>query len=195
MTSADDPPRHHHGNLRQALVEAGIALLKDGGLEALSLRKCAARAGVSHAAPAHHFDGVDGLRVAIAEEGFVRFRQRMLDFADAGAQTPRGRLHGICKGYLAFAREDPALYDLIFSFRATSRLIKEVELNADPAYQVLRDTCAPLVPPGTDPVVIETQVWSLVHGFALLILTGRFGPDPVPEDAVLALLDRIGTDP
>lgn len=195
MTRDKDTPRHHHGNLRHALVEAGIELLKDGGLEALSLRKCAARAGVSHAAPAHHFDGIDGLRVAIAEEGFVRFRQRMLDFAEAGPQTPRGRLHGICKGYLAFAREDPALYDLIFSFRATSRLIKEVELNADPAYQVLRETCAPLVPQGTDPVVIETQVWSLVHGFALLILTGRFGPGPAPEDAVLALLDRIGTDP
>lgn len=195
MTRDKDTPRHHHGNLRHALVEAGIELLKDGGLEALSLRKCAARAGVSHAAPAHHFDGIDGLRVAIAEEGFVRFRQRMLDFAEAGPQTPRGRLHGICKGYLAFAREDPALYDLIFSFRATSRLIKEVELNADPAYQVLRETCAPLVPPGTDPVVIETQVWSLVHGFALLIMTGRFGPGPAPEDAVLALLDRIGTDP
>lgn len=195
MTATSDTPRHHHGNLRQALVEAGIALLKDGGLEALSLRKCAARAGVSHAAPAHHFDGVDGLRVAIAEEGFVRFRQRMLDFADAGPQTPRGRLRGICKGYLAFAREDPALYDLIFSFRATSRLIKEMQVNSAPSYQVLRETCAPLVPPGTDPLVIETQVWSLVHGFALLILSGRFGPDPVPEDAVLALLDRIGTDP
>lgn len=195
MTRDKDTPRHHHGNLRHALVEAGIELLKDGGLEALTLRKCAARAGVSHAAPAHHFDGIDGLRVAIAEEGFVRFRQRMLDFAEAGPQTPRGRLHGICKGYLAFAREDPALYDLIFSFRATSRLIKEVELNADPAYQVLRETCAPLVPPGTDPVVIETQIWSLVHGFALLILTGRFGPGPAPEDAVLALLDRIGTAP
>lgn len=195
MTRDKDTPRHHHGNLRHALVEAGIELLKDGGLEALTLRKCAARAGVSHAAPAHHFDGIDGLRVAIAEEGFVRFRQRMLDFAEAGPQTPRGRLHGICKGYLAFAREDPALYDLIFSFRATSRLIKEVELTADPAYQVLRETCAPLVPPGTDPVVIETQVWSLVHGFALLIMTGRFGPGPAPEDAVLALLDRIGTDP
>lgn len=195
MTATSDTPRHHHGNLRQALVEAGIELLKDGGLEALSLRKCAARAGVSHAAPAHHFDGVDGLRVAIAEEGFVRFRQRMLDFADAAEQTPRGRLHGICEGYLAFAREDPALYDLIFSFRATSRLIEEMQVNSAPAYQVLRDTCAPLVPPGADPLVIETQVWSLVHGFALLILSGRFDPDPVPEDAVLALLDRIGADP
>ena len=51
------------------------------------------------------------------------------------------------------------------------------------------------MPPGTDPLIIETQVWSLVHGFALLILTGRFGPGPAPEDAVLALLDRIGTPP
>ncbi len=195
MTEQTTKTKHHHGNLRAALVEAGISLLEEGGVEALTLRKCAARAGVSHAAPAHHFDGVTGLRVAIAEEGFRRFRIRMLAHADAAEQTPRGRLHGICKGYLAFAREDPALYDLIFSFRANSQLIGQVRENSAPAYQVLRDTCAPLVPPGTDPGVIETQVWSLVHGYALLILTGRFGPDPAPDDEVLALLDKIGVDP
>ncbi|AKO95358.1 MAG: TetR/AcrR family transcriptional regulator [Marinovum algicola] len=195
MSDTKDKASHHHGNLRQALIEAGIELLTEGGLDALTLRKCAARAGVSHAAPAHHFDGIDGLRVAIAQEGFVRFRHRMLDFADAGPQTPRGRLHGICKGYLAFAREEPALYDLIFSFRAHSKKITDMRESSTPSYQVLRDACAPFVPPGTDPLIIETQVWSLVHGFALLILTGRFGPGPAPEDAVLALLDRIGTPP
>ncbi|WP_071675563.1 TetR/AcrR family transcriptional regulator [Nioella nitratireducens] len=192
MADQKTKTRHHHGNLRAALIEAGIDLLSEGGVEALTLRKCAARAGVSHAAPAHHFDGIDGLRVAIAEEGFLRFRKRMLDFADAGEQSPRGRLQGICKGYLAFAREDPALYDVIFSFRANSELIEQVQVNAAPAYQVLRDTCAPLVPPGTDPLVIETQVWSLVHGYALLNMTGRFGACTPPDDAVLALLDRIG---
>jgi len=195
MTEPKTKTKHHHGNLRTALIAAGIDLLEEGGVDALTLRKCAARAGVSHAAPAHHFDGIDGLRVAIAEEGFRRFRRRMLDFADTGDQSPRRRLHGICKGYLAFAREDPALYDVIFSFRANSQQIAQVQENSAPAYQVLRDTCAPLVPPGTDPIVIETQVWSLVHGYALLGMTGRFGGGPPPDGEVLALLNSIGTDP
>ena len=88
-----EPPKpHHHGNLRNALIEAGIDLLKEGGLPNLTLRKCAALAGVSHAAPAHHFDGLDGLRQAIASEGFSRFRQAMLDASDqvSGARQKKG---------------------------------------------------------------------------------------------------------
>jgi DNA-binding transcriptional regulator YbjK len=61
MTESADKKKPHHGNLRAALVSAGIELLEEGGLEALTLRKCAARAGVSHAAPAHHFEGLQGL--------------------------------------------------------------------------------------------------------------------------------------
>ncbi len=186
---------HHHGNLRAALIEAGVALLKEGGLPALTLRKCAARAGVSHAAPAHHFDGVDGLRAAIAQEGFRRFETSMRRHADAGDQGPRARLHGICRGYLAFARKEPALYDLIFSFRPDNPQAKQAGAASGPAYQVLRDTCAPFVPPGTDPVVIETQVWALVHGLAMLTLAGRFGPEGPPEDQILTLIDHVGHAP
>lgn len=195
MIEPKDKARHHHGNLRAALIEAGIALLREGGIEALTLRRCAARAGVSHAAPAHHFDGLDGLRVAIAEEGYDRFRRRMLDFAAAGPQTPRDRLFGICRGYLAFAREEPALYDLIFSFRANSRLIEHLQEGSAPAYMVLRDCCAPFQPPGADPVILETQVWSLVHGYAMLLLTGRFGDTRAYDEAFLAVLDRIIAPP
>jgi AcrR family transcriptional regulator len=191
MIEQKEKSRHHHGNLRSALVDAGISLLKEGGLSALSLRKCAALAGVSHAAPAHHFGNVEGLRAAIAEEGFHRFRLSMLDHADRGPQTPRARLHGICHGYIAFARNEPALFDLIFSFRVGSPVLGKVGADSSVAYQVLRDTCAPFVPEGTDPEVIETQVWSLVHGLSLLILTGRFGTEEPPIDEVLSLLDRI----
>ena len=191
MAEQKDKSRHHHGNLRQALVDAGVELLNEGGLGVLTLRQCAARAGVSHAAPAHHFGNLDGLRRAIADEGFARFEARMRDFADVGAQDPRARLRGIARGYMAFAAEEPALYDLIFSFRPKSVTDNALAQHGVSAYQLLRDTCAPFVPDGVDPVVIETQVWSLVHGFALLIMTGRFeGKEPLEE--VLDLLDRVG---
>ena len=66
MRNQPQKKQHHHGNLREALITAGVGLLNEGGLSALTLRKCAARAGVSHAAPAYHFKGLNGLLTAIA---------------------------------------------------------------------------------------------------------------------------------
>ena len=64
---------HHHGNLREALIIAGLELMEEGGPDALTLRKCAKRAGVSHAAPAHHFNGLTGLKAAIVARGHRLF--------------------------------------------------------------------------------------------------------------------------
>lgn len=198
MTDRNLKKPHHHGNLRDALIQAGIALLTEGGKESLTLRRCAARAGVSHAAPAHHFDGVTGLRAAIAKEGFRRFRTSMLEAREAGVQTAKGRVKSICSGYLNFAIANPALFDLIFSFDAIVMLEQDLEQGSAHAYEVLREACAPFVPKGEYPVVIETQVWSLIHGYSQLYLSGRFGPvNPAldtrgPFEQVMALLDRIG---
>jgi AcrR family transcriptional regulator len=199
------PPKskqsHHHGNLRSALIEAGVELLAEGGPEALTLRGCAARAGVSHAAPAHHFNGLGGLKAAIAGEGFRRFRECMEQAARDSDQTPRGRLKGICRGYLEFARSHPALFELIFGFDAGPGPRRPPLEQGLAAYAVLRETCAPFVPPGEDPAVVEAQVWSLVHGYVTLQLSRRLWPDRlggtgagVPDrfDEVMVLLDRIG---
>jgi AcrR family transcriptional regulator len=200
---SETSPRHphHHGNLRAALIEAGIELLSEGGREALTLRGCAARAGVSHAAPAHHFAGLGGLKSAIAAEGYRRFRDCMLEGAEAAGPTPRDRLKGICRGYLAFARENRALFDLIFGFDvADGRKGPALEEGAS-AYAVLREACAPFVAEGQDPAVVEAQVWSLIHGYTTLHLSRRLSPDrpqaetPDRLDEVMALLDRIGTTP
>jgi len=202
MTKPQAKKPHHHGHLREALVRAGVELLEDGGIEALTLRRCAALAGVSHAAPAHHFDGLGGLKRAIADEGFRRFRNYMVDAEVIGDQTPRGRLKSICRGYLRFARDNPALFGLIFGLEL--RQLPERSRNAQDiggeGYAVLRRCCAPFVAEGEDPFAIETQVWSLIHGFTSLVLSGSFmlpgqpGED-VLFDHLLALLDRIGTDP
>ena len=105
---------HHHGNLRAALIEAGIALLAREGASGLTLRKCAALVGVSHAAPAHHFAGLPGLLDAIAAKGFAMFSDAMEGEAQRGPDEPRARLEAICLGYLEFARAQPALFDLMF---------------------------------------------------------------------------------
>jgi AcrR family transcriptional regulator len=188
---------HHHGDLRSALIQAGIALLSEGGKQQLTLRKCAARAGVSHAAPAHHFDGLGGLRAAIAQEGFRLFRLSMLAACDDDNPNDLDRLKGICSGYLNFAIQNPALFDLIFSSAPLVNLETDLKQGTAYSYGVLRDACAPFVPLGQDPMVIETQVWSLIHGYTHLYMASRFGPiDPTqqsrgPFDAVMALLDSL----
>jgi len=197
MTKIHAPKPHHHGDLRSALIEAGISLLSEGGKEALTLRRCAARAGVSHAAPAHHFDGISGLRGAIAQEGFRLFRLSMLMACETGDQSDLDRLKGICSGYLNFAIDNPALFDLIFSSAPMAKLKTAPKLSPPFAYEVLRDACAPFVPSGQDPMVIETQVWSLIHGYSHLYMAGRFGPVDRshqargPFDLVMTLLDRL----
>ena len=176
-------------DLRQELIDAGIALLEEGGLQGLTLRKCAARANVSHAAPAHHFAGLDGLRTAIAAEGFRRFRAAMTGAA-AGLDAPRERLRAICGGYLAFARAEPALYDLIFSFRDPD-MAPELAGAAGAAYAVLADCCAPLVRPGEDPTLLEAQIWTTCHGYAMLTLSRCYADDlPAPE-VFLGFIDRL----
>jgi AcrR family transcriptional regulator len=196
MTDAKAKTSHHHGNLKDALIKAGIELLEDGGIDALSLRKCAARAGVSHAAPAHHFDGLAGLKAAIAEEGFRLFSNSMRSACDQGEQSPRGRLRSICRGYLQFGLDHGGILNVIFGARGLAGLSGGQGREGANAYQILRETCAPFVRDGEDPAAKELQVWSLIHGFTMLTLAEEFGPRPKaaedgPFNAVVALLDQF----
>lgn len=201
MTVKDTKKRHHHGDLRNALIRAGVEILEEGGMDALTLRKCAARAGVSHAAPAHHFDGLQGLKLAIAQEAFDRFSAFMTEAAAAEGDSPRDHLRGICRGYLQFGLNHRALLQIIFGIDASDILSERIQPDDSQSYTILRDACAPFVPEGTRPEVIEFQVWSLIHGYTQLFLSGRFGaiaPTDVadgPFDEVMSLLDRIGTAP
>ena len=189
--------RHHHGDLKRALIQAGIDLLEEGGLEALTLRKCAARAGVSHAAPAHHFAGLPGLTSAIAEEGFNIFSKYMTDAVEAGEQTDRERLRSICRGYLQFGLRHSGLLKVMFGEHGLGIHAPRNKREEADAYKILRRACAPFVPDGSDSRIVEAQVWSLIHGFTLLYLGGEFGctDAPIensPFDAVMALIDQIG---
>ncbi|SHG52437.1 TetR/AcrR family transcriptional regulator [Cognatishimia maritima] len=193
--TAETKTTHHHGNLKEALVRAGIDLLEEDGLDGLTLRKCAARAGVSHAAPAHHFDGLSGLKVAIATEGF-RIFSNYLESAAKGIDAPIDRLRAVCRGYLTFGLTHPGLLSVIFGSGLAAQ--KPDNREGDYAYNILRSVCAPFIPEGQNPQIIEIQVWSLIHGFTLLYLSGEFGcpPPPIedgPFDQIIALLDRVGT--
>jgi AcrR family transcriptional regulator len=172
MTAPHDRP-HHHGNLRAALIEAGTAILDEGGITALTLRACAARAGVSHAAPAHHFQGLPGLLTAIAAEGHRRFAATMLRHRAQSDPDDRARLLAICDGYLDFARTHPGMFALMFSSPFDPVDADDLKLAAAASYNVLAEGCAPFVAPDARPEVTEIAVWSMVHGFAQLSSRAR----------------------
>lgn len=162
------PLPHHHGNLREALILAGMRLLAEGGPESLTLRRAAALAGVSHAAPAHHFDGLRGLRTAIATRAYQDFTSAMVSGREAAAQTPVGRLIGVCQGYLDFAIDRAGLFHLLFVSDNLNRDDPALMQESFLAYQVLRAACLPFSAMDLPDPEIEIAVWSMVHGYALL---------------------------
>jgi len=174
MTPQHPKPRHHHGNLREALITAGIELMEIGGPNALTLRKCAARAGVSHAAPAHHFGGLISLKAAIIARGHQLFARAMLDARARAENDPHAQLYAICDGYITFANTHSAVFRFMFQpyderdpgIDVTTRA--ELMRDAAASYQILRETCEPFAPVGGRELGTETMVWSLVHGYAML---------------------------
>lgn len=195
MTNSSAPRRKRDGTLRTALVDAGVEMLRERGPDGLSLRECAAKAGVSHAAPAYHFKNISGLATAIAARGYQVFSKAMTDRLNAAGARPLDRLDAICHGYMDFASAHPELFLFIFSSRRFSEDDQEFKQQASGAYEILRATCAPLVPEGTAPDEIEILVWSLVHGYAHLAMTRKkdnpdLGRSWPPFEALLKHLNK-----
>lgn len=184
---------HHHGNLREALIEAGLHLLASGGPSALTLRRAAARAGVSHAAPAHHFEGLGGLMTAMAERAYREFTTAMVQHRDAAAPEAFARLVGVCDGYLAFAETRAGLFHLLFVAPEVDRGEAAVMQASALAYDVLRQACLPFSENGAPDPLIETAVWTMVHGYALLGLNLPDSPKRtiVAVPPMAALLARL----
>ena len=164
---------HHHGDLRATLINAGCALIAEGGIGALSVRKVAARAGVSHAAPAHHFKHLADLRAAIAAEGYRRFRRAMLDELERAPADPHARIRAAGLGYVRFARQNPDLFHLMFAGAAHAFVSDELKAAAQASYEVLRQICAPLAPGPAGDLGNEMLVWSVVHGYSSLLIANR----------------------
>lgn len=193
----DDVRRYHHGDLKNALVAAGMEILETEGLEGLSLRAIAARVGVSHAAPRNHFGTLKGLLTAIAAEGFRRHAAIMREGLAEGA--PRAeRLRAAMQGYVRFAAEHPALFALMFSPLHCAHDDPALTAAASESYGTLREISAGLDwdkgegPQGAQRT--EWMLWSLVHGYATLAGAGMFktGADGRPLQSIDAIMPGFG---
>lgn len=182
---------YHHGNLRAALLSAALDLLREGGVEALSLREVARRAGVSPGAPYHHFKSRGDLVCELAQE-----RLEHLDGVSRkaleGLRTPQEKLRAIGTAYVMYAAEHPAEFRLMFSPERGSPLSQEKPEGA-PVFRVLLGVIDELRETGRD-LNRETAAitaWSLVHGLADLLVDGPLAPVSADLEKVRTLAEQV----
>ncbi len=163
------PKSYHHGDLRPAILEAAVALIAEGGVENLSLRECARRAGVSHAAPYRHFASKAELVWAIAAEGFEKLAASGRA-AIEGLTDPDARIDAYGAAYVRFAFEHPVHHRVMFTTALEPP--EGTTEGSDGAFQLLVET-ASRASPGVRPDLAALASWSLPHGLSMLILDGR----------------------
>jgi len=206
---------YHHGDLRRALLDEALVLIGEKGVEHLSLREVAARVGVSHAAPYHHFADKTALIFALGQDGMGHLDDRMAAAEKAASDDAAARLLGIGTAYVLFAVENPEYYA---AFTAPEMRTAQVSpdgsaqeyaaavagsndgehhgdrtpgetwvrlLNAVLACQASGD-----LPPG-DPVILGVYLWSLVHGLAELWRTGPLPLMPQAAHGPEALVRQV----
>lgn len=178
---------YHHGDLRNALIDAALAMLEVEGADHLSLRAVASSVGVSHAAPAHHFGSLRGLRTALATVGFTRFAATMRAARAQAPDEPIAQLRAARDGYLSFATGSPALFRLMFTSPELDWNDAPLCAAAGGARQELSDYSAAAARHLglTDAHAImrlEHLIWAEAHGEAHLVIDGRIPPSSaLPE--------------
>ncbi|TCZ66567.1 TetR/AcrR family transcriptional regulator [Roseicella aquatilis] len=174
---------YHHGNLREALLEAARQLVAERGPQGFSLTEAARRAGVSPSAPYRHFKDRHEVLADLARRGFALFGQR-LESAMADAADAAEALRRLGPAYLAFAREEPGYYAAMFTFQAGPPGQPERRGSFD----VLTEAITALLPRGgRDPRLVARQVWALSHGVAMLERAWIPQQDPGAPPAELVL--------
>ncbi|WP_205327757.1 TetR/AcrR family transcriptional regulator [Glycomyces sp. YM15] len=184
--------RYHHGDLRRALIDAAVEAIAESGPSALSLRAVAKGAGVSHAAPAHHFGDKAGLLTAVAAEGYDRF-------ADAldRAWEATGDFIEVGIAYVRFAIDNKAYFETMFR----PELLHEddpdlARAEARSRAALIRGSGEPKPGPGGEMPEFNANAlgaWSLVHGFAGLLMAGNFPPSVAadPEGALREIAKHV----
>lgn len=170
---------YHHGDLRRQLLAAAEAIILERGVDGFTLREAARRAGVSPAAPAHHFKDARGLLTEVALLGFREFGQALEAADRRGGGDPGRRLAEQAQAYVRFALEHPARFQLMFRPEKLDPANAAFAAAARHAYGVLEAairaaTATPLgVPLTPDGHGLLLSVWSVVHGFSHLALGGQ----------------------
>ena len=183
LNSVKTERAYHHGDLRHALLEAAEALIAERGVDRFSLRETARRAGVSAAAPSHHFRDARGLLTALAAEAFRSFGDALKASDPGGAREGRIRAQGLA--YVRFALANRGKFDLMWRYALVDRDDPDYRAASARAFLILDRVVRGEQPPPPEPndisIAPSIACWSIAHGFARLALDGVFGT--APEDA------------
>jgi AcrR family transcriptional regulator len=188
---------YHHGDLHDALLAAAERVLERDGLPGLTLRAVAREAGVSHAAPTHHFGDLSGLLSELAAIGFRRFNEAMIA-AGKSETLPLMKAMARAKAYVAYAQACPGMYGLMFRTERLDMSRPSLHEAATASFEGLAtavgagrnekitgDTLEAL---SLDQAAAIARDWSLVHGFTTLLLDGRL------KDVLHRLPEGTGVD-
>ncbi len=200
--------RYHHGDLKRTLLSAAETELAEKGVEAFSLRGVAKRAGVSHAAPAHHFGDACGLLTELAANGYERFIEAQVCRQKSAPGDARSQLAASGLGYIDFATANPALFRLMFASERPDKSADVLSRAANLAFDRLVSDIQNIK--GTDPYTDQSAMtdvmsaWAIAHGLADLMIAGRLDRatflrdrTPAEQDAVFAdiIVRAIGSQP
>jgi AcrR family transcriptional regulator len=179
---------YHHGNLREALMQAALGLIADKGPSGFTFAEAARSAGVSPAAPYRHFRDRDALMAEVATRGFEKFERELARAWDEGRPDPLQAFIRLGRAYLAFARSEPAYYAAMFESalpRASYPALDEAGQRAFDALRTASESICALLPKDRRPpeLMMSLHVWSMAHGIASLFARGDQGRRPIPMSA------------
>lgn len=181
MTTETAKIQYHHGDLRQSLINAATDMIRDGGIDSLSLRKLAERVGVSRTAPYHHFKDKNELLCAIAESAFHQHYQRFSQINSDKTLSTFERIKEFVHGYVQFAHKNPELYELMFGHTIwkNQSSTKELKGIAYPTFQMQVDMTKAwqdegLLNPDENPLRLSQVIWGTLHGISKLLNDGIY---------------------
>jgi AcrR family transcriptional regulator len=175
---------YHHGNLRSALLSQAALIVRERGVQELSLRELAREVGVSHGAPRRHFPDRQALLDALAQDGFVRLGVELRDAANGAGEEFQPRLHATASAYVRFATRDAALLALMFASKhgAPSAALHEAAERAFSAMLELieQGQAVGALEPGPSGRV-GLVLFATIQGIAALLAAGIVAPEQLDE--------------
>ena len=195
---------YHHGNLREALIDAALNLIAQKGPAGFTFADAARSAGVSSAAPYRHFRDRDALLADVARRGFELFQAHLEKAWDDGKPEPFRAFENVGRAYLGFARNEPAYYSAMFEAGVPLDSDPGLRQASDRAFAVLRNASEALsahAPADKRPpaLMMSLHIWAMSHGIASLFGRGDAGrrslpmtPEELLEAAVLIYLRGLG---
>jgi AcrR family transcriptional regulator len=184
--------RYHHGDLKNALVDAAVRLIEQKGVEGLSLRGVAREAGVSQAAPYHHFKDKEALVAEVCCVGFCQLEERLKEARD-GIESYPDALDAMGRAYIDFALAHKAYFAIMWGgFVDDKNDYPHLVEEASCTFQMLVDTVVAGQEAGQlragEPMELVLSCWAGVHGAARLIVDKGIDADPMREKGIDAAL-------